>query len=86
MPNDQIIVNEGGLPANQETYDAVRSYIVTAQKQVNAAVNSAMVTAYWNIVSRFMKHVEKTNVPSTGRTFCNTCPKGLRLNSEKVLQ
>ena len=49
MPNDQIIVNEGGLPANQETYDAVRSYIVTAQKQVNAAVNSAMVTAYWNI-------------------------------------
>ncbi len=49
MPNDQIIVNEGGLPANQETYDAVRNYIVTAQKQVNAAINSAMVTAYWNI-------------------------------------
>ncbi len=27
----------------------MRGYIVAAQKQVNAAVNSAMVTAYWNI-------------------------------------
>lgn len=49
MSNDHISIVGGDVPANQETYDAVREYIVAAQKQVNAAVNSAMVTAYWNI-------------------------------------
>ncbi len=49
MSDNELIINENGLPVNQETYDAVRGYIVTAQKQVNVAVNSAMVTAYWNI-------------------------------------
>lgn len=47
MSENQIVINEGGSLTNQETYDAVRGYIVAAQKQVNAAVNSAMVTAYW---------------------------------------
>ena len=49
MPNNQIVINEGGVITNQETYDTVRGYIVAAQKQVNTAVNSAMVTAYWTI-------------------------------------
>ena len=49
MSDNELIINENGLPVNQETYDAVRGYIVTAQKQVKVAVNSAMVTAYWNI-------------------------------------
>ena len=49
MSNDHISIVGGDVPANQETYDAVREYIVAAQKKVNAAVNSAMVTAYWNI-------------------------------------
>lgn len=49
MSENQIVINNGGSLANRETYDAVRNYIVTAQKQVNAAVNSAMVTAYWHI-------------------------------------
>lgn len=35
--------------ANQETYKIVRGFVVVAQKQVYTAVNSAMVTAYWNI-------------------------------------
>ena len=35
--------------ASEETYKAVRGYVVSAQKQVTAAVNSAMVIAYWNI-------------------------------------
>ncbi len=34
---------------SQETYKTVRGYIVEAQKKVSAAVNSAMVMAYWNI-------------------------------------
>ena len=32
--------------------DTVRGYIVAAQKQVKAAVNSVMVTAYWNIAKQ----------------------------------
>ncbi len=31
------------------TYQAIRGYVIEAQKQVYSAVNSAMVTAYWNI-------------------------------------
>jgi len=49
MSENQIVINSGGSLTNQETYDAVRTYIVVAQRQVNAAVNFAMVTAYWNI-------------------------------------
>ena len=46
MTENQIVINEGGKVLNQKTYDTVRGYIVAAQKQVNVAVNSAMVTAY----------------------------------------
>ncbi len=49
MSENQIVINDGGSLADQETYAAVRQYIVTAQKHVNTAVNFAMVTAYWNI-------------------------------------
>ncbi len=49
MTENQIVINEGGKVLNQKTYDTVRGYIVAAQKQVNVAVNSAMVAAYWNI-------------------------------------
>ena len=49
MSENQIAINEGTSITNQETYDAVRGYVVAAQKQVNNAVNSVMVTAYWNI-------------------------------------
>lgn len=38
MSDNELIINENGLPVNQETYDAVRGYIVTAQKQVNVAL------------------------------------------------
>lgn len=42
----------GGLPMerrSEEAYRAARGYVVDAQRQVYSAVNSAMVTAYWNI-------------------------------------
>ena len=42
MNNDITVVNN-------ETYNVVRGYIVEAQRKVSVAVNSAMVTAYWNI-------------------------------------
>ena len=32
MSKDQIVINESSLLTNQETYDAVRGYVVAAQK------------------------------------------------------
>ncbi len=49
MSNNEFIRKVPELPENQSTYDTVRGYIIAAQKQVYSAVNSAMVTAYWNI-------------------------------------
>ena len=49
MPDNQIKISDEKQPVNQVTYNAVRGYIVAAQRQVNTAVNFAMVTAYWNI-------------------------------------
>ena len=39
----------------EQTYHAIRSSIVTAQHTVAAAVNSAMVTAYWEIGEQIYK-------------------------------
>ncbi len=42
--------NNTEISANvSATYSVVRSYIITAQRQLYSAINSAMVTAYWNI-------------------------------------
>ena len=49
MKKNEMILNSKGEVASEETYKAVRGYVVSAQKQVTAAVNSAMVIAYWNI-------------------------------------
>ena len=46
--NKRLVKRESDF-AGQETLDSVRGYIIAAQKQVYSAVNSAMVTAYWNI-------------------------------------
>lgn len=45
----KIFTNENSNLAKQDTYNAVRGYVIAAQRQVTAAVNSAMVNAYWNI-------------------------------------
>lgn len=45
----KIITNENNNSVNLDTYNAVRGYVVAAQRQINASVNSAMVNAYWNI-------------------------------------
>lgn len=34
---------------SEETYRSIRGYVIDAQRKVYASVNSAMVTAYWNI-------------------------------------
>lgn len=49
MSDNKLIQSSQELPDDQKTYSTVRGYIIEAQKQVYSAVNSAMVTAYWNI-------------------------------------
>lgn len=49
MSDNKLIPKASNLPAQQDTYCVVREYIIVAQKQVSTAVNSAMVSAYWNI-------------------------------------
>lgn len=36
-------------PQTETAYRSIRGYVIDAQRQVYSAVNSAMVTAYWNI-------------------------------------
>ena len=73
MFENNIIINNGGSFTNQKTYDVVRGYIVTAQKQVNNAVNFAMVTAYWNIGKHIYEACGDTNALSTESSLSNTC-------------
>lgn len=41
--------------SQEQTYQAIRGYVVHAQRQVRAAVNSAMVDAYWRIGEAIFK-------------------------------
>ena len=41
--------NELSAPQSEDTYRSIRGYVIEAQRQVYAAVNSAMVMAYWKI-------------------------------------
>lgn len=52
MNDDKLISRDMELLIDQETYSAVREYIIVAQKQVYTAVNVAMVSAYWDIGKR----------------------------------
>ena len=50
--NDEIITAEGN---SEEIYSSIRSFVITAQNRVYAAVNSAMVIAYWEIGEQICK-------------------------------
>ncbi|MCD8353783.1 MAG: PDDEXK nuclease domain-containing protein [Clostridiales bacterium] len=47
----EIAKNEGlaNTVDSEETYRSIRGYVIDAQRKVYSSVNSAMVTAYWNI-------------------------------------
>ena len=49
MDDNTIVANSNDKAVDERTYIAVRSYVVAAQKQVSAAINYAMVNAYWSI-------------------------------------
>ncbi|MBR6834810.1 MAG: DUF1016 domain-containing protein, partial [Oscillospiraceae bacterium] len=41
--------------SSEEIYTSIRSFVITAQNKVYAAVNSAMVIAYWEIGEQIYK-------------------------------
>ena len=45
---EEIIATQS-IPQSTDIYSTARGYIINAQRQVYSAINSAMVTAYWNI-------------------------------------
>ncbi len=79
MSENQIAINEGTSITNQETYDAVRGYVVVAQKQVNTAINSAMVTAYWYIGKQIYEACGESERAEYGKQL-------LRYLSEKLME
>ena len=49
LKEDDVVYQVNSILPQEKTLNTVRGYIINAQKQVYSAVNSAMVTAYWNI-------------------------------------
>lgn len=49
---NEIIINSNN---SENTYNTIRHSIITAQQKVYAAVNSAMVFAYWEIGEQIYK-------------------------------
>ena len=46
---DELMKKEPSTPQSEDAYRSIRGYVIEAQRQVYTAVNSTMVTAYWNI-------------------------------------
>ena len=49
---NEIIKNEN---SSEDIYSSIRSFVITAQHKVYAAVNTAMVVAYWEIGEQIYK-------------------------------
>ena len=53
----------------EQTYHAIRGSIVTAQHSVAKAVNSAMVTAYWEIGEQIYKACGENDRAAYGKNL-----------------
>lgn len=47
---------------SEEIYTSIRSFVITAQNRVYAAINSAMVIAYWEIGEQIYKACQRATV------------------------
>ena len=55
----------------EQTYHSIRNSIVSAQHRLSTAVNSAMVTTYWEIGEQIFKAWEKMIAQNTERNYWN---------------
>ncbi len=72
MISDEASVND--LPEN--TYMSVRGYVIDAQRQVYSAVNSAMVSAYWNIGREIYQAYGENERAEYGKQVLQLYPNG----------
>jgi len=56
----------------EQTYTTIRKSIVQAQRKMSAAVNSAMVTAYWEIGEQIYKACGENDRAEYGKSYCNS--------------
>ena len=63
----------------QETYRSIRNSVIAAQSKVYSAVNSAMVTAYWEIGEQIYKACGENDRAEYGK-------KILKYISEKLTE
>ncbi len=55
--------------SSEEIYTSIRSFVITAQNRVYAAVNSAMVIAYWEIGEQIYKACGENDRAEYGKSL-----------------
>ena len=73
----------------EQTYTTIRQSIVQAQHKLTAAINSAMVTAYWGIGEQIYKACGENDRAGYGKSCCNTClssspPSSVRASTKAI--
>lgn len=58
-------------PQTENAYISIRGYVIDAQRQVYSAVNTAMVTAYWNIGKTIYESCGENERAAYGRKILN---------------
>ena len=79
MEENKIVLTGSNFLADQETYTAVRGYVIAAQNQIYSSVNTAMVTAYWNIGKQIYEACGENDRAAYGKQL-------LRYLSEKLTE
>lgn len=67
----------------KQAYQSIRNSLIKAQNSVYSAVNSAMVTAYWEAGGRYTMPAGKASAPPMDSIFCNICLNGLPRNLDE---
>jgi len=94
-PTDEIATRNGQLPADVSLLSDIRQVIETARQQTARAVNSTLVTMYWQIGRRIRQDVLKNARAEYGKQICSTLSNKLvaefgsgfsRPNLQRMLQ
>ena len=75
MDESKIVLTESNFLTDQETYTAVRGYVIAAQNQIYSSVNIAMVTAYRNIGKQIYEACGENDRAAYGNSFYDTYQK-----------
>ena len=64
--DNEIIKSESN---SEDIYTSIRSFVITAQNKVYAAVNTAMVIAYWEIGEQIYKACGENDRAEYGKSL-----------------